>query len=191
MLNFIAFVLSAAIGLAQTPISPPEFEVASIKPNKDGCGATFGVGNGGSSGCNMTLKAMMAFTYRIQAYQILGGPNWVGSDRFDIEAKAADRNTDPDQLRLMLQSLFADRFQLRIHREMKQSSVYALVVGKSGSKLKLSSDQTSPDANGPSAPGAGPNRGVIRLVAGSMIGNAVSLSHVTSLLSNRLVGSRF
>lgn len=59
-------------------------------------------------------------------------------------------------------------------------------MGKSGSKLKLSSDQTSPDVSGPSAPGAGPNRGVIRMIAGSMIGNAVSLSHVTSLLSNRL-----
>src|SRR5580704_12888448 len=72
-------------------------------------------------------------------------------------ADAADRNADPDQLRLMLQSLFA------------------LVVGKNGSKLKRSLDQISPDVNGSSAP-----------VAGSMTGNAVSLSHVTSLLSQRL-----
>jgi uncharacterized protein (TIGR03435 family) len=183
--TFIAMLLSAGIGWAQTP-SRPEFEVASIKINKIGGGTTFGAGNGGSGGRNVTLKALMAFAYRIQAYQILGGPSWVSSDRFDIEARAADRNSDPDQLRLMLQSLFEDRFQLRIHREMQLSNVYALVVGKKGSRLKSSLDQISPDVNGPSAPGAGPNRGVIRMVAGSMTGNAVPLSHVTSLLSNRL-----
>jgi uncharacterized protein (TIGR03435 family) len=61
-----------------------------------------------------------------------------------------------------------------------------MVVAKGGPKIKLSSDQTSPDVNGPSPRGAGPNHGAIRLGAGSMIGNATPLSRFANLLSQRL-----
>jgi uncharacterized protein (TIGR03435 family) len=83
----------------------------------------------------------------------------------------------------MLQSLLADRFKLKLHHEMKESSVYALVVGRDGPKIKLSSDQISPEVNGPAPPGTGPNRGAIRLGAGSMIGDAAALSPFTGFLS--------
>jgi uncharacterized protein (TIGR03435 family) len=129
---------------------------------------------------------LIALAYRIQEFQITGGPNWVGSDRFDVEGKAEDPNARPDQLRLMLQSLLEDRFKLRLHHQGKQVSVYALVVGRSGPKIKLSPDQTSPDVNGPSPPGAGPNRGAIRFGAGSLTGNAATLSWFTTVLSQRL-----
>ena len=86
----------------------------------------------------------------------------------------------------MLQSLLEDRFQLRLHREVKDSAIYALVVGKGGPKIKLSADQASPTVNGPSPPGAtGPNHGAFRFGPGSMIGNAVYLSSFTRLLSQR------
>jgi uncharacterized protein (TIGR03435 family) len=183
----VALAITVAFAGAQTESSNrPEFEVASIKPSKPGTRTTFGVGNGGASEANVSLKALMAFAYRLQEYQILGGPSWVGSDRFDIEARAADRKADPDQLRLMLQSLFADRFKLALHRETKPSNVFALVVAKNGPKIKLSTDQFSPDANGPSPPGSGPGHGVIRMTFGNIIGNAVSISHFVSLLSQRL-----
>ena len=159
-----ALALAVSSTPAQTaPPSRPEFEVASIKLSKPGTRTTFGVGNGGASEANVTLKALIAFAYRLQGYQILGEPGWVSSDRFDIEARAADRNADSDQLRLMLQSLFADRFKLALHRETRQANVYALVVAKGGPKIKLSADQISPDVNGPSPPGAGPNHGAIRM----------------------------
>jgi uncharacterized protein (TIGR03435 family) len=61
----------------------------------------------------------------------------------------------------MLQSLLEDRFQLKLHRETKESPVYALVIGKDGPKIKLVPDQTSPTVNGPAPPGAGPNRGAM------------------------------
>jgi uncharacterized protein (TIGR03435 family) len=55
----------------------------------------------------------------------------------------------------MLQSLVADRFKLKLHREMKEVPVYALIVGKRGPKFELNPEQTSPDVNGPAAGGSG------------------------------------
>ena len=172
-----SMLASAAFGV--------QFDVASIKPSK--AGATMaGVGNGGASERNVTVKMLIALAWRLQEFQISGGPGWMGSDRFDVEATAEDRNTDPDQLRLMLQSLLADRFQLKFHRETKESPVYALVVGKDRLKMKLSADQTSPEVNGPSPRGAGPNHGAIRIGAGSLIGNAVTIPLFTRFLSQKL-----
>lgn len=64
------------------------------------------MGVGGAREHNVTLNMLMTVAYRIQDFQIAGGPSWVGSERFDGDAKAADRNADPDQVRLMLQSLY-------------------------------------------------------------------------------------
>ncbi len=159
--------------------SPPS------NPLKEG-GTTAGVGNGGASEHSVTLKMMIGLAYRLQEFEILGGPSWVDSDRFDIEARAADPNADPDQLRLMLQSLLADRFQLKVHGETKTNSVYFLVVAKNGPKMKRSADQDSPEVNGPSAPGAGPNRGALRFGPGAMTGNAVTFSLFTRYLAQRM-----
>lgn len=170
---------------AQAKTARPEFEVASVRPTQ-GTYPSFGVGGGEGGGSNVTLKTLIAFAYQIQEYRIAGGPGWIDSDRFDVKARAADRKTPPEQLKVMLQSLFADRFKLVVHREIKESNVYNLVVAKGGPKIKLSADQTSPDVNGPSAPDAGPNHGAIRIGSGSMIGNAVPLSRLVNLLSQRL-----
>jgi uncharacterized protein (TIGR03435 family) len=86
----------------------------------------------------------------------------------------------------MLQSLFEDRFKLKVHRETKPSPVYALVLAKGGPKIKLSADQISPEVDGPAPPGAGPNRGAIRIGVGNLIGNAVTLSWFASMLSQRM-----
>jgi len=128
---------------------------------------------------------LVGLAYRLQEFQISGGPGWIGSDRFDVEGKAGNPKADPDQVRLMLQSLLEDRFKLKLHRETKESSVYALVVGKDGPKIKLSSDQ-GPEINGPAPPGAGPNHGAMRFGAGSLTGNAVTLSLFARLLSQQL-----
>jgi len=154
----------------------PEVAVISIKPNPNGCCPVFGVGNGAGGGKYVTLKTLVAFAYRVQPFQISGGPAWIDSDRFDIEGKAKDPKADFDQLRLMLRSMFEDRFSLKLHHETKQSSVYALVPVKDGPKLEVSADHSSPDVNGPAPKGAGPNRGAIRMGTGSIAGNAVTLS---------------
>jgi uncharacterized protein (TIGR03435 family) len=172
--------------LAQTNTPRPEFVVASIKPNTTGCCVSGGVGDGGSSNRDVTLKMLIGTAYRVQEFQISGGPGWIGSDRFDVVGKAEDPKADFDQLRLMLQSLLKDRFKLKFHRETKEVPVYALVVGKGGPKFRLDSDQISPDVNGPALAGAGPNRGAIRFGADSLIGNAVTMSLFARSLSQRL-----
>jgi uncharacterized protein (TIGR03435 family) len=188
-LRRFAVALAITIGLAPAQTRPPvrqEFAVASIKPNHAGCCTTYGAGNGGAGGKNVTLTMLIAFAYRVQQFQISGGPRWIGSDRFDVDGKAEDPKADPEQLRLMLRSLFEDRFNLKLHRETKTSPVYVLVVAKGGPKIKLSADQLSPDVNGPAPAGAGPNHGAIRIGAGNLVGNAVPLSQFATFFSQRL-----
>ena len=164
----------------------PKFAVTSVKPTTYCCGSG-GVGNGGSLNRGTTLKNLIGTAYVVQEFQISGGPGWIGSDRFDVEGKAEDPNADYGQLRLMLQSLLEDRFQLQLHREVKESPIYALVVGKGGPKIKLAADQTSPDVHGPSPIGSSrPNRGALRFGPGSIIGNAAQIPLLVRFLSQRL-----
>ena len=65
----------------------------------------------------------------------ISGPGWIQSERYDISAKTAGSASN-EQLKLMLQALLASRFKLALHREKKELPVYALVVGKHGSKLQ-------------------------------------------------------
>jgi uncharacterized protein (TIGR03435 family) len=82
--------------------------------------------------------------------RVVGGPAWIDTDRFDIQAKADDSITSlaPDQANLMLQSLLEDRFQLKAHIETREVPVYNLVVAKGGHKMKLSEDQGPYGASG-------------------------------------------
>jgi uncharacterized protein (TIGR03435 family) len=185
----LGVVALTVIGLTQAQNAAstrPEFAVTSVKLNRTGCCTSGGVSRGRGGGKNTTLKELMAFTYRLQQFQISGGPRWINSDRFDIEGKAEDPNASFDQLRLMLQSLFEDRFKLKVHRETKESPAYALVIGKGGPRIKLSRDQSPDNVDGPAPPGAGPNHGAIRIGVGNLVGNAVTLSWFASMLSPRL-----
>jgi hypothetical protein len=140
--NLLAVALTATFASAWAQSDSwfrPQFEVASIRPSKPGTPPTFGV----SGGTNVTLKTLIALAYGLQPFQILDGPEWISSDRFDIQAKAADPKTPPDRQRLMLQSLFADRFKLAVHREIKRSNIYVLVVAKGGPKITPSADQNA------------------------------------------------
>ena len=183
----IAIVAIATASFGQAPAGKrASFAVASIKPDKTDRPVTLGVGNGQGGGRNVTLKMLIALAYQVQEFQISGGPGWIGSDRFDVEGKAEDPKADPSQLRLMLQSLLEDRFQLKLRSETREAPVYALVVANGGPKIKLVADQTTPTVNGPAQPGAGPNRGAMRIGRGSLVGNAVMLSLFARLLSQRL-----
>jgi uncharacterized protein (TIGR03435 family) len=70
----------------------------------------------------------------VKSYQISGGPSWLESDRFDVEAKAEAGGTE-DEMRPMLQALRAARFKLLIHRETKETGGSALMIAKGGFKL--------------------------------------------------------
>jgi uncharacterized protein (TIGR03435 family) len=151
-----AFLLCAAV-IAASPsiyaeakanLEPfPTFEVAAIKPNRSGSSSSHtSFNNGRFSATNMTVKKMLEYeAYDIAEKQIEGGPAWFGSDRFDIEAKTDEdtsqrmRQLSSDERselnRQLFQQLLADRFKLAVHWGTKQLQVYALVVGRNGSKL--------------------------------------------------------
>jgi uncharacterized protein (TIGR03435 family) len=82
--------------------------------------------------------AYLTFPYKIDE-EIAGGPNWAGSDRFDVEAKAESPATEA-QLAEMLRPLLADRFKLAFHWESRERSGYDLIVAKNGTKLKEVTD---------------------------------------------------
>jgi uncharacterized protein (TIGR03435 family) len=165
-------ILFALQSLAQTPGVPrPAFEVASIKPYTDPGGPgphLVGFSNKpGSPRMDMTgvtFKMLMAYAYAVRDFQIIGGPAWITSDQYDIQAKAEDgvilattgmrdRNV-PDPMALRIQSLLDDRFKLKSHRETRDLPVYELALAKGGSKLKLSADQAPPQQGGPAEPGS-------------------------------------
>jgi uncharacterized protein (TIGR03435 family) len=130
----------------QTEAAAPAFEVASVKPadpNSRG-GMDFRTAPGGSlTVTRLTLQTLIQEAYGVKRYQIVGGPKWLDSDRFDIAAKAEGDPTRK-QMMAMLQTLLADRFQLKVRRETREGNVYALVVAKNGPKLKepTSGDQS-------------------------------------------------
>jgi uncharacterized protein (TIGR03435 family) len=114
----------------------PSFEAASIKPNRSGeMGSRTGMRPGGLYiATNVSLKSMILQAYNLQDFQVSGGPGWIDSDRFDVNARAGS-DVPEDQILLMLRLLLEERFQLRAHRTTRETDVYALVAGKDGTKL--------------------------------------------------------
>jgi len=117
------------------------FEVATIKPHPEPINFSADPSVRGSTvtGTASTLLDIITTTYGLRYDQISGGPGWIKSDHYDLVAKApGDALITKDQMQSMLQNLLADRFQLKIHRETREVPMYALVVGKSGPKFKVS-----------------------------------------------------
>jgi uncharacterized protein (TIGR03435 family) len=139
-----AALLRLGIAFGQTPAAPasaPQFDVSTVKPsNFDPSNYTSGIktGSGRLDGQNVTLKRCIMGAYGVGPHQIVGGPDWIDSQRFDIQAKADQPIDDNDVLNVMLQSLLADRFRLALHRETRPTSAYVLEVDKKGPKMEVS-----------------------------------------------------
>lgn len=84
---------------------------------------------------NLPVRLMISLVYKVPVRQIQGGPDWLDSDRYDIEARA-DGSYSLDDLHLMLEHLLEDRFALKTRREVRDGTVYALTVAPSGHKLE-------------------------------------------------------
>ncbi|MGA3238278.1 MAG: TIGR03435 family protein [Bryobacteraceae bacterium] len=133
--TILQVVLPVVLCLGQTPARPPAFEVASVKVSKAPPGSDSSKGTLGSLTMrNMTLRACIGMAYNLKEFQVLGGPKWLDSDRYDIDAKPAGAAQALERM-AMLQTLLAERFQLALHRETKTSPGYALVVSKAGLKM--------------------------------------------------------
>jgi len=147
--------------LAATAPGQPQraFEVASIKTappynmenvhsgkmklgmKVDGARVEFGA---------TALTELIARAYRVRTFQV-SGPGWMSDERYDILAKLPEGST-PDEIPEMLQSLLAERFRLRVHRDTKEYGVYALVVAKDGVRLTSRPKDYDPAAKNPSRP---------------------------------------
>jgi uncharacterized protein (TIGR03435 family) len=124
------------------------FEVASIKPsNADPRSYGMNTGNGQLHANNMTLKRCIMGAYSVGPSQVVGGPDWLDLDRWEIVAKT-EQPVGDRALMVMLQALLADRFKLALHREQKPIQAYVLEVGKNGPKLEKGDGKGSSTDNG-------------------------------------------
>ncbi len=143
-----AFIIAFAYAiLAQAPSVSPTFEVSTIKPaDPDAQGMFFRfVGARRFVADNHTLKECIGYAYNLTPALIPGGPPWIEVDRYDIVGETpGETRPAPGQTVLMFQALLADRFKLKFHREPREMTVYNLVVGKNGPKIKEST--AGPDA---------------------------------------------
>jgi len=134
------WVLFAIPLLGQGPARiPPDlrFEVASLKPSTGqtpGGGIRPAPGGQRYEATNCPIKLMIQVAYRVKAEQIVGGPGWLDTDRYDMEAKAEKPSTG-DELHVMLMNLLVDRLQLKFHQEKRDMAMHALTVGKDGAKI--------------------------------------------------------
>ena len=125
----------------------PSFEIATVKPSKpDQPGKALIVKPNAEFGTlNTTLADLIEFAYGLHEKQIVGGPDWMNSTKFDITGKPDTPGMPNDkQLKAMVQKLLRDRFQLAFHPDQRDLSAYVLSVAKAGSKMK----QNTGDPNG-------------------------------------------
>ena len=153
--NGILVLFAAVSAGAQTGPDAPAFEVASVKRSAGPAGMPPGMPVGmpstmmeamrikGGPGTKdpgridyqaISLKSLLVRAYGVRPEQI-SGPGWMGSEMYDIVAKVPP-GTDAEKLRLMLQGLLTERFQIVMHREKKVMPVYVLTQGKNGHKLQ-------------------------------------------------------
>ena len=136
----VAAVLDLAAPRSQAQSS--SFEVASVRPdNIGGDRRSLVFSPNGITFTNVNLRDCIRAAYVVKDYQITVGGQ-LPNERYDIVAKAPGPASE-DQLRVMLQGLLADRFKLKFHRETKELSLFALVVGKNGPKLKESTGEAA------------------------------------------------
>jgi bla regulator protein BlaR1 len=145
----------------------PSFEVVSIKPNPNRNPYATAMAGGDLSHEMMrltTVKFLITYAYNVRSFQVSGGPDWIGSDRFDIDAKPDDatlakleamtRDETLAYRRLLYQSLLADRFKLAVHHATVEGAMYSLVVAKPGKLPVAKGDCPAPGA--PHDPGVMP-----------------------------------
>jgi len=136
----LVFALAVAIGITNAPVSQapaqaparPQIEVASIRLNTSGGGLSgMRRDSGRFTVSNTSLRTLIRNAYRVPDFTISGGPAWINTDAYDIEAKVEGEVERDD----ILKGLLEDRFRLKVHRETKEGPVYVLTVAKGGPKL--------------------------------------------------------
>jgi uncharacterized protein (TIGR03435 family) len=179
----IAYLGIATIALdAQAPATArPAFEAASVKRNRTGERTQNTILAGGRySATNVPLRMMIRSAYGIQDFQLLGGPAWLSTDGYDVNAKAAS-DAPPDRLFAMVRSLLEDRFGLVAHREQRNLPIYELVrvaSDKLGGNLRVS----TAECKGPPDVAARPRCGILKNF-GEVRGTGATLAQLAASLA--------
>jgi uncharacterized protein (TIGR03435 family) len=217
----ICLVLGLSLLAPTAPAQSPAFEVASVKPNKSG---TTERGGGPQPGrfvrTNVTLRRLIQMAYSQRAFdrrEIAGGPSWIDSERFDIEARFGDSagnlgklhlpdgKGSPGLAYLMVRTLLAERFKLIVHSETRERPVYALVMARRDRRLGPQLQRSAVDCNvvvaeivrmGRPVVPPDPEKGPPCSVGGRpgyLIGNTVTMAQLGDVISpyvNRVVIDR-
>jgi len=131
---------------------------------------------------NSSLESLIAFAYQIDNFQFSGAPDWLDSERYDIEAKASEDLTSAS-MRPMLQALLEDRLQLKFHHETKEEALYALLVGKTGKLQDAGECSTPPPPPNPGEPPP-PGCGSLITLRGRIIAEKVPLARSVAALAS-------
>jgi uncharacterized protein (TIGR03435 family) len=187
-----------------TPGTSPAFEIASVRENRSPEGfVQLGIEPGGRfMARNMPLRMLIRTAYQLQDAQLIGGPEWVSTNRFDVLAKGEGNvplnfpgpGAPAGPLQLMLQSLLAERFSLRVHRERSELPIYAVLLARNDGKLGPQLRRTAVDCMATAAaggrdtrslapaPGEHPHCGT-RFVPGRITGGGLLMSQFAMSLS--------
>lgn len=133
---------------AQTPQSPARtFDVASVRRVVPGATPSLpivGVGNGRLTASSVTLRDLIQAAYALEQAQIVGGPGWIGSDRFAVNA-VVPADTSIAAVREMLQKLLVERFRLEARRESRELAAYVVEsAGRTGPGLRRAGAECAP-----------------------------------------------
>jgi uncharacterized protein (TIGR03435 family) len=149
-------VLLAALVAAQAPMA---FDVASIKPNNSGAVAQqvrFYPPSGRVTMTNVTVKRLIQNAYQLQDQQVAGGPDWIATARFDVVANSELANLSAMDRWMMVRTLLAERFKLKMHTEVREQSVFGLVLARADGRLGEHLKAVTPDCAPPAAPPTAP-----------------------------------
>jgi uncharacterized protein (TIGR03435 family) len=140
----VVIVLCLAGWAVPQTSSSPAFEVASVKYSQSTAGSWCRFLPGGRLSASSWVKQLIQIAWGVEDYEVSGGPGWLTTDWYDIEAKAPGTDAARPEMTLMLQSLLIDRFKLQLRHGRNDLAVYELRVDKNGPRLKpLKNGQTS------------------------------------------------
>jgi uncharacterized protein (TIGR03435 family) len=183
-------ILVAMVATAQTPAGSTEvrFEVASVKPSNSTSPTVYiaAPSPGTFRADNVWLRFLVQIAWDVRNYQVVGGPGWTGTDRYDIHARA-DGHQNFNQMKPMLKALLEDRFGLKLHAETREMPIYALVTTRS---VKLQETKegscTAPHPNSAESPGKLPVCGAIGMSSHTIGGTGISMAQLAVTLSSIL-----
>jgi uncharacterized protein (TIGR03435 family) len=139
-------ILACVMTLGTASAQAPAFDAASIRVSKDVSNESSVMQDrsGNLAGHNATLKNLIRMAYGVRDYQILGGPAWMDSERYEVVAKPRSRTVSGAEFQQMVQGFLAERFGLKLRRETRDLPAFALTVGKNGAHLTEWADGVGP-----------------------------------------------